>query len=101
MELTILERIILQGLLPQEGSYVTFRVVRELRNELSFTEKEIKDFEIKHEDKRIVWNMSKEKTKVISIGDSVKGLIVEALKKLDSEGKINNENISVYEKFIT
>lgn len=100
MEFNILERLILQGLLPQESSYVTFRIIKELRTELSFSEKELKDFEIKQEGERVTWNEAKQKPKVIQIGDKAQSIIIDALKKLNEEGKINDNNISLYERFV-
>ena len=100
MEFTILERITLQELLPKQEDYVTMKIIRDLRMELSFSEKEIKDFEINQTNSHITWNTVKEKKKKIDIGETAHSIICEALKKADKEKKINEQNISLYEKFI-
>lgn len=100
MKLSILERIVLQGLLPQEGNYVTFKIIKDLRNELGFSEAELKDFGIKQDGNSVVWNAARAKDKEVEIGDAARQVIVDALKKLDSENKINEENVGLYEKFI-
>jgi len=100
MEFTILERIILQGLLPHEGDYITFGIIKGLRTEFSFSEKEIKDFEIKQDGVNIIWNSNKERTKKVDVGEKAQSIIAEALKKLNDEKKINDQNVSLYEKFV-
>ena len=100
MEFTILERIILQGLLPQEGDYITFGIIKGLRTELSFSEKEIKDFEIKQDGKSITWDSKKERVKKVEVGEKAQSIISEALKKLNDEKKINEQNVSLYERFV-
>ena len=100
MELTILERIVLLGILPKEANYVTLKIINDLRNELSFNEKEIKEFGIREEGQNVTWNMQKARTKKIEIGERMYEIIVSALKKLDEANKINAENASLYEKFV-
>lgn len=41
MKLTVVERIVLQTLLPQKGNELTLKLVRKLREALSFSEQEI------------------------------------------------------------
>lgn len=100
MELTILERIILLSILPTETNYITYKILNDFKSELSFSEKELKDFEIKEIDGRITWNNMKEKSKKITVGEKVNEIICASLKKLDETGKINDENVTLYEKFI-
>lgn len=99
MKLNVLDRITLLGSLPAEGSYLTFKILTNLKAELSFSEEEIKGCEIVEKDGRIYWNASVDK-EVDCEGDKAKELIKEALKKLDEVGKINSNNVSTYEKFM-
>ena len=46
MKLDVGERIRLLGILPEKGNLLTLKIVRELRDDLSFSEKEHKDFKI-------------------------------------------------------
>jgi hypothetical protein len=109
MKLDVLDRVTLLGILPpSEGNYVTFKVLTNLKAELSFSEKEIKDYEIVQKpvevngktEERIFWNNNKAKEKDIEIGEQANKIIQDALKKLDEAGKINEQNASLYEKFM-
>jgi hypothetical protein len=98
MKLNVLERITLLGLLPTEGTYITFKLLIDLKGALAFNEKEIKEFCIKENDGRITWTKSVDKE--VDIGDTIKEVIVKKLKELDSQGKINDQNIGLFEKFV-
>ena len=51
MKLEVYERIVLLNILPQEGDFTTLKLVRKLRESLSFSEKEIADIDFKN-----TWN---------------------------------------------
>jgi len=97
MKLNVLERITLMGILPAESNYITFRILTDLKQKLSFTEKEIKEFKIEQKDGRIFWAKSKEVE--ITIGEQVRIIVNTALQKLDADGKVNGGNISLFDKF--
>jgi hypothetical protein len=98
MKLNVLERITLLQVLPTEGSYITFQILISLKKSLSFTEKEIKEFNINEKEGRVTWKKSEDKE--IEVGEKATDIIKTALEKLDKEGKINEQNITLYEKFI-
>jgi len=105
MKLTIIERIALLGLLPAENNFVTLKIIRKLKEDLSFSEDEIKQFEIKAENDRMFWNVKVENNlmpdgKEIAIGEKASDIIVEALKKLDESKKLAERHVSLYEKFV-
>ena len=100
MKLKILERLTLQGLIPKEGTYVTYGIIKQMKTELSFTEKEIKDCKITQTGDRITWDDKKDKLVEIEIPETISSMVVLALEKLDKDGKLNDNNISLYEKFI-
>jgi hypothetical protein len=105
MEFSILERITLMGVLPQETNYLNYKILTALRADLSFSEKEIKDFKIvEHQTGNggvtITWDNKKEKSKNIEIGEKAHDIITESLKKLDKEGRITGQNASLYERFV-
>ena len=102
MKLSIVERIQLIGLLPGEGNAVTLRIVNDLRNDLSFSEKEIKEAEIRQdvENNRVAWNGARDLVKDVKIGDTARGVIVDALKKMDDEKKLTLAIMPVYERFM-
>ena len=101
MKLTVFERLILLNILPKEGNFVTLKIVRKLREDLSFNEKEIKELDLKVDDKgNATWNPAKDKGKEIEIGGQANKIIVEALEKLNKDNKLTESHLSVYEKFI-
>jgi|SRR3972149_5206973 len=97
MQLTVLERILLLNALPKEGDYTTIKIVRKLRESLSFNEEEHAQLNLKFEDGRVTWE--KELDKDVHIGAKAKSIAEKAMKELDSRGKLNEESLSLYEKF--
>ena len=102
MKLSIRNRLILLNLLPKETSYnyITYKVLNTLRMDLSFSDKEIKEYDIKIVDNRVHWNMVKEKPKEVEIGETAQAIIATALTELDKQGKISEENADLYEWFV-
>ena len=102
VKLNLYERVVCMSLLPKEGSFVTLKIIRDLQMELAPSEEEAKIAGL--EDlptggvKAENWFLVVEKE--IVFGDIAKGLIVDALKKLDEEEKLTNDHFTLYEKFI-
>lgn len=106
LKLNILERISLLNVLPHEGSIITLRIMRELQSKLSFTEEELKKYKMKNTQSpdgrtTITWDedFSLKETD-IEIGEAATGIIVNELKKLDSQNRLRMEMLSLYEKFV-
>lgn len=106
MKLNIAERIALMGVLPQQGSAVTLRIIRDLQGELSFTEEEIEHYGIENHqlpDGRttITWNPELiDETKDIKIGKAAKATVTKALMKLDAQSQLHVSMLPIYEKFV-
>jgi len=100
MKLILLERLKILQILPAEGNFITLNIVQKLREALSPTEKEFKDFEIVDKDGQISWNEKGREEIEIEIGEKATDIIVEALKKLDEEGKLTAHHLSIYNKFV-
>ena len=115
MKLTVYERIILLNILPAEGDFTTLKITRKLREDLSFTEDEHKSLQFKKAgdtfidddgkeqivpDGQIKWQYQAVDETEIKIGEKAADIIVDALKKLNTEKKLRNEHMSVYEKFV-
>jgi hypothetical protein len=98
MKLNVLERITLLQVLPREGSYITFKILMDLKAKLAFNEKEIKDCGIDEKEGRVTWKKSMDKE--IEIGEKAFDIVQETLKKIDKEGKINEQTFILFEKFI-
>jgi len=98
MKLNVLERITLLQILPKEGTYVTFKILIDLKARLAFNEKEIKEFGVEENEGQIRWKKSTDKE--IEVGEKATDIVVDVLKKLDKDGKINDNNVLLFEKFI-
>jgi len=102
MKLTVLERIVSLNLLPKEGSYVNLKLVRKAREALSFDDIENKRLAFVQDGDQIRWNEmeARQINKDIELGDTVTNIVIEALKKLDKDGKLRDEHYTLYEKFV-
>ena len=103
MELTILERLMLNGILPAQGNIFTLKIIQELKMALAFSEEEIEEHEIaKLEDNRgLKWKPeSNEWVKDISIGPKAMSVIVEELERRNEAKELTAEFISLYDKFM-
>lgn len=100
MELGVFDRLILLNVLPKEGEVTTIRIVRTLREDLSFSEEEHKALEFKFEEGNVQWKQDADKPKEVEIGEKATDLIVETMKKLSSDKKLTMEHLSLYEKFV-
>jgi hypothetical protein len=98
MELGILERVTLLNILPAEGDVVSLRIIRKLRENLGFTEEEIKTYEIKTADGQIMWKENGYKID-IPIGEKATDIIKDAFNKLNREKKLREEMLPVYDLF--
>ena len=104
MKLDVVERIALQSVLPEVGNFTNLKLVREVKEKLSFTEAEHKKYKFNESIPGSVrWDntlSAKEYFAEIDLGDIVVELIKTALKKLDSEEKLEDKHFSLYEKFV-
>lgn len=100
MKLGVFERLILLNILPKEGDFLTLKIIRKLREELSFTEAEHKELQFQQEGGQIKWKSDGDKPKNIEIGEKARDVIVGVLKKLNDDKKLTDEHFSLYEKFV-
>ena len=71
MELTVLERVLLLGLLPAKENFLTLKLIRSVKDDLSFDDKEHKALGFKAENKMTIWDQKAglKINKDISIGE--------------------------------
>ena len=100
MKLSIKDRIVLHNILPSEGSFVTLKIVRDLREALGFSEAEVAEFEIRQEGADVHWNADKAVDKEVEIGPAAAQVIRSALSKLDQQQKLTPDLLGVYERFV-
>ena len=102
MLLNTFERLILLNILPREGDFTALKIVRKMREDLSFSEQEHKDLCIQVDSKtgNVKWQTEADKDVEISIGEKATDIIVSVLKKLNAEKKLTEQHFTLYEKFI-
>ena len=99
MKLSVGERLVLLSILPGEGDFLTIKIIRQLRERLSFTEEEHKQYQFVQAEGRVSWQGGND-SKPIEIGDKANEVIVAALKKLDEAKLLRDEHYTLYEKFV-
>ncbi len=100
MILTIPERLVLIGVLPAEGNMVTLRVITDLRDALTISEKEATEVGLVQDGQQITWKPGTDLEAQIEVTPAGKGLIVEQLKRLNDEQKLTANHMTLYEKFV-
>lgn len=104
MELTVQERIQLGNALPQQGNVCTLLILQELREQLAFTDKEMKACRMQsYPDGRIVWDpeLVDKVILVIALSKPAHAIIVAALTKLEDANQLHMNQLTLWEKFIT
>ena len=104
MKLNVLERVMLGSILPPENNFSQYKIITGLKQQLSFSEDERKDYGIAETvndkgDGQVNWKENGETD--ITFGVSALEIIREVLKKLDEEKKITANIGTLYEKFMT
>jgi len=99
MKLDVAERIRLLGILPEKGNLLTLKIVRTLRDELSFSEAEHKEINIQVKQDRITWKDGAAE-KDVEIGDQAANIIEVRLKEMDKANELTLPDIELWEKFI-
>ena len=56
MKLSILERMLAVGALPEKGTFINLKLIRKAREALSFTEEENKQFNFKQDGDQVKWD---------------------------------------------
>ena len=107
MILEVHERLALLQLLPTEGDYAALKTIRRAKEMLSFTPDEIKFYELHtaaSEDgkQRTEWNTQKaqQASKDCPVDEYTTNVIRTKLSQLNDKGKLTEEFMSVFEKFV-
>ncbi len=100
MEMTVLERLMIQNLLPKEANFLTLKLMRTFREDLSFDEEELKKLNLRQDGEQVKWNEGIDLVKDVKVGETMQNILVEIMKKLDEDKKLTFEHFSLYEKFM-
>jgi len=98
MELSVADRLALLNILPQEGDITTLKIVRKLREELSFSEEEHGILQFQNDGQMIRWNPLEDKD--VEVGEKATDIISDALKELNKQKKISVDWVELYERFV-
>ncbi len=100
MNLNTHDRLILLGTLPKEGDFATLKIVRQLREDLSFSEEEIKRLHLQRTPEGYTWEPGADVPRDIAIGEKATDIIVEALQHLNAEKRLTESHYALYERFV-
>lgn len=100
MKMDVAERLVTLSILPKEGNFTTLKILRELRMNLGFTEEELKDWRIVSDLEAGTVNWETNGEAEIPIGEKATDIIIESLRKLDGELKLEEHMFDIYERFI-
>ena len=102
VNLNSLERLVVVSLLPKEANFANWKIINDLRIELSPTEEELAVLDMKAAPEGgINANWGAVPVKEITFGEAAEKIIVDALKDLDSQEKLAPEHVSLYKIFVT
>jgi hypothetical protein len=100
MKLNVLERALLLQLLPVKEDILILKIIHDLKNNLSLTEEEHKEFNILVDEDSITWNNKGNEEKEINIGEKATDICIDALKEANKNKILTEQHISLYDKFI-
>lgn len=100
MNLSVIERIVLMNVLPEEANILTAKVVKDLIDSLGFTEEEHVVLKFREEDGRTKWEPTAEVRKEFDFGRKALSVITEALGQLDVNRKLTPDHVSLWTKFM-
>ena len=107
MKLEVHERLALLQLLPASGDYAALKTIRRAKEMITFTPKELEFYGIKpgvgpDGKPTTAWNSqkAKEQIKDIPIDEFTTNIIRTELAKLEMDKNLNEQTMSLYEKFV-
>ncbi len=101
-ELTVADRINLLSILPVEGNIITLRLVREVREALSFSDGEVKALSLEEFSEGVVrWDKAASDgcIKTVVIGPIIQDLIKTTLLRLDKQNKLRDVHLDLVDRF--
>ncbi len=100
MELGVKDRLLLLSILPDKGDYSTIKIVRQLREALSFTEDEHTEYGMNTNGDMITWDDEKAGIREILVGEKATDIIVSSLRKANTESNITEDLLPLYERLV-
>jgi len=103
--LNVLDRLLILNVLPAEDNITTLRLVRKLKENIGFTDEELKVLDFKQVDapggkKNTVWNSDIVDARDFNISEKAYEIIKNALKKLNDANKLTEQHLPLWDKFV-
>ena len=98
LKLSVGERFTLIGILPQKADYAGLKELRKLREKLSLTDDEVKEFEFKTNEQVSTWNSKKDREVEVRVGEIVAEMVKTVLKDLNSKKELTERHMTLFEK---
>jgi hypothetical protein len=99
-QLGIEDRITLLSILPKTGNIITLKIIRSMEDSIGFSADELKRCEITQDGDLVHWNPSKVTLKEIEFDDAEAELIKSQLMTLNTEQRLTQNMVSIYDKFV-
>lgn len=105
MKLSIKERLVLLGSLPETNDIAALRIARKLKESLAFGEEEWEKFSLEYvrQGEGGIYNWSPDYDEYeaeIEIGEKATDIVVQALKMLNNNKKLTENHMSLWDKFV-
>lgn len=107
MKVSILERLLIMGLIPEKSDYRTLKDSIDLKKELSFNEEELRKYDIKDvvlpDGKRQVSfniEVAAGYEKEIKLKKYIADYLVNKLKEIDKSKELSEQLVTLYEKIV-
>ena len=100
MKVSVLERLLIQNLLPEKGSFTNLKLMRVARESLSFDEAENKALKFVQDGEQLRWEDNAVGDKEIKLGEVVTEMIKKELKALNDKEELKPAQFTLYEKFV-
>lgn len=100
VKLNIPERIVLLGVLPKEGSFLTLKIIRDSQSIIAPSAEEIVNFDIRQVDEKVTWNEKGLEEVEFDFNQPVVDLVSKQLVELEKSNRLSMNHFSLYEKFV-
>jgi hypothetical protein len=101
MQLSVQDRLILLHLTRSvEGNLSTLRVVRDLQQELGFSDDESLVLQFVQGPEQLTWAADVDVQKDVTLAPTAKSAVLSAFKRLEDQGKLTMDFLLLYEKLL-
>ena len=99
-KLNVMDRLMLNQVLPEKGSFASLRSIKEARKNVLLNDKEVEEFEFKFENDAFKWNEKGNEKRPIEIGEIAAEEVKKILKSMDEKKELSLNHEGIYEIFV-